>query len=138
MNRYSHNLNSKAIKTAILAIIVSSLSTTAYAQSPAKTDSSAKEISVQYLGSENDMMLIAVKYNNVIDSKFVLSIYNENGDVLFRNAYASKDFDRKFKIPKDHGKVNFIFSGTHDKVSRSYTIHNTSRLIEDVVVTKIN
>jgi hypothetical protein len=138
MNMHSQTVSRKAIKTAILAIIVTSLSSASYAQSVAKTDSSGKEISVQYLGSENDMMLVAVKYNNVTDSKFVLSIYNEDGDVVFRNSYHSKDFDKKFKIPKDHGKVNFVFSGMQDKLSRSYTIHNTSRLIEDVVVTKIN
>jgi hypothetical protein len=119
-----------------MAIVVTALSTSAHAQSIAP-DSTGKEIAVQYLGSEEDMMLVGVKYNNVTDSKFILSIYNEDGDVLFRNTYTSKGFDKKFKIPKDHGKVNFVLSGIQEKLSRTYTIHSTSKTVEDVVVIRM-
>jgi len=78
-----------------------------------------------------------VKYDNAENEKFLLSIYNTDGDVVFRNAYPSGTLDKKFKIPKEHGKLTFVFSGVKKKSSKSYVVYNTSRTVEDVVVRKI-
>ena len=138
MNKQSKKENWKNfIRLLILVIVVNGLSARAYAQTSAAADSLRKQIEVKYLGSAEDMMLIGVNYNNVTNSRFTLSIYNEEGEVLYRNVYNSTELHKKFMIPKMHRRVNFVFSGSNNKISRTYRIHNTSRMVEDVEVTKL-
>jgi hypothetical protein len=120
----------------ILAIISTTVSYSAFAQAAPDPDSS-DGIAVRYLGSSEDMILVGVKYDQAADGKVILSIYNNDGDLLFRNAYQSGTLTKKFQIPKEHGKLTFVFSGHKEKRSKTYVIYNTSRMVDDVVVRKI-
>ncbi len=133
LRKANRNLFSRII---LLAIASTTLSYGAIAQAPPASDSS-DNIAVRYLGSSEDMILVAVKYNHASEGKFLLSIYNNDGEVVFRNAYQSGTLDRKFQIPKEHGKLTFVFSGVKEKRSKSYVIYNTSRVVEDMVVRRI-
>ena len=135
------NRQSNAIRTTVsnfmLAIIVTGFSQVAYAQStPGFTTDNA--IAVRYLGSQEGMILVGVNYNAADKGKLILSIYNEDGEVLFRNVYESGKLEKKFMVPNDHGKLTFVLSGSKEKTSRSYVIHKQSKMVEDLVVRKID
>jgi hypothetical protein len=124
------------LRIVLLAIVSTTLSYRALAQAAAASDSS-DNIAVRFLGSREDMILVGVKYTHATEGKCILSIYNNDGDVVFRNAYQSGTLDKKFQIPKEHGKLTFVFSGVKEKRSKSYVIYNTSKVVEDVIVRRI-
>ena len=135
MNRQSQTTT--IIRNFILAIVLLGSSSAAFAQSDTKATPTSK-IAVRYLGSEEDMILVGVNYEAAERAKFSLSIYNEDGEVLFRNVYESGKLEKKFKVPKDQGKLTFVFSGAKERRSRSYVIHNNSKMVEDLIVRKID
>jgi hypothetical protein len=133
-------MQSKAITSIIsnfiLAVIVTGFSSPTYAQSA--TTSADNAVTVRYLGSQEGMILVGVNYQGVGKEKLLLSIYNEDGDVLFRNVYESGRLEKKFSVPDDHGKLTFVLSGSKEKTSRTYVIHKQSKMVEDLVVRKID
>ena len=137
MNTQSKYSTFRNFRNVIFSVFLLTAANTIQAQSVSK-DSIDKNASVKYLGSIDDMLLIGVKYDNAEGKKFNLSIYNSDGDILFRDTYADKQFDKKFKIPKEHGTVNFVFGDSKYRSRRNFEVANTSTIVEDVVVRKIN
>jgi len=45
-------------------------------------------------------------------------------------------FEKVFKIPKEQGKLNFVVGGF--KAYRNFEVYNTSRVVDDIVIRKIN
>jgi hypothetical protein len=106
------------------------------AQEVSSKPDSTNNFNVEYIGTDGEMIAIAVHYLNLTDSKYNLSIYNSDGVVIFRNVYSAKSLNKTFKIPVEHGKLNVVV--TADKVTKNFEVYNTSRVVEDVVVRKIH
>jgi hypothetical protein len=124
------------LRTSFFAMMLALASGQMYGQSVPDLDSAAGEVSVQYLGTENDMMLIGVKYINETGNRFNLSICNTDGEVLFRNIYSDKNFNQKFKIPSSQVKLNFEIGGK--KSYKSFEVYNGAATVKDVVVQKLH
>jgi hypothetical protein len=135
MNRQSRSARRKLLLSKIMfSLVLATGSFAVSAQSVDKTDSlSSKNVVVKYLGMQDEMMLIAVSYKNP-ESSFHLAIYTSEGDLLFRDVYHVKMFDRKFRVPKEHGRLNFVFGGSDDKTSHTLELNSISKMTEEVVI----
>ena len=76
----------------------------------------------KFLGLENDMMVFSIHFTNEKESKCNVSIYNHSGDVLFRDIFQVKYFDKKFKVPKENGQLDFVVANVTDKITRNIKI----------------
>jgi hypothetical protein len=98
-----------------------------------------KQANVQYLGIYDNSVWFNVKYANPRAEKFELIIKNENNDILFQGKFSDKDFSKKIKILKeqDELKPTFVLRTQNGEVEQSFVVNTTSRVVEDVVVTKL-
>ena len=125
-------------KAMLVAALVSAVSLSAMA-APAtidngKSDKTAQN-SIQYVGTTDDGIVFKVKYDNADSAKFDLIIKNENGDVVYQQAFNDKNFDRRVVLVKEPGdaRLTFIIRGA-DTYKQSFDITTVTRTVEDIVV----
>jgi hypothetical protein len=94
------------------------------------------KLQVKYLGNNEDGVLFNVKYNNANAADFSIIVTDETGEVLYKNDFNDKNFDRKFMLPKIYSKVVFSVRNDKDKSEQAFTINVSSRIVEDVVVSR--
>ena len=104
----------------VLLVLASALQ--GQAQRVSDIPAPSSDVSVKFLGEENDMMVFSVHFTNKNESKYNVSIYNNAGDVLFRDVFQVRSFDKKFKVPKENGKLDLVVANVTDKVTRNIKI----------------
>ena len=117
-------------------VMFTGVATTAHAQ--AKYASTIeKNAEVKYIGSADDQVMFNVSYNNPTNNKFVVTVLDEDGTKLFQSVYNDKKFDKRFKLPKtDKTKLTFEIRNNRE-IELKQTFEINTRIVEDVVVTKI-
>jgi hypothetical protein len=94
---------------------------------------------ITHLSTNNQSLVFQVNVENASAEKFFIVIKEENGSVIYRGAFNGKDFSKKFVLPKtDSGKVTFTVKSSSDTQSESFAINSNTRVIEEVVVTKVD
>jgi hypothetical protein len=106
----------------LTALLLFTTTFTGLAQTAVNQPDPATNISVKFLGLENDMMVFSVHFANEKESKCNVSIYNHSGEVLFRDIFQVKYFDKKFKIPKENGQLDFVVANVTNKVTRNIKV----------------
>lgn len=99
-----------------------------------------KQTNVQYLGSYDSSVWFNIKYANPTAEKFTLIIKNADGDVLYQGQFTDVNFSKKVKLMVDGEDVNPTFiirSGNKQQLAQSFQVNTATRLIEQVVVTKL-
>jgi hypothetical protein len=99
-----------------------------------------KQSNVQYLGSYDSSVWFNIKYANPAAEKFTLVIKNADGDVLYQGQFTDVNFSKKIKLLVDGEDVNPTFiirSGNKQLMAQSFQVNTATRLIEQVVVTKL-
>lgn len=115
------------------------LSVSANAQTAALKTPLGEQAEITHLETKESNSLFNVKYPNEAGDRFSLVIRDASGTVLFNEIYEDKNFDKKFlftDIDKD-AKLLFTFSSLKDRKSQTYEISAVSRVVNDVVVTKL-
>lgn len=100
---------------------------------------SAKQVSVQYAGYNENSVVFRVKFDNPTAQKFSLIIKNEAGDVLFQGKYSDVAFNKAVHILKDEAEMNptFIIRVGSQKIEQTFSVTSNTDVVEDVVVTKL-
>jgi len=116
------------------------LFTVATTQAQTTTNASAdKNITVKYLGTQDDVIVFNVSVNNPNGNKFSVIVTDNEGNQLFQEVYNDKQFDKKFKLPKSEtGKLSFVVRNFKDASDDVHSFEVSNRIVEDVVVTKTN
>jgi hypothetical protein len=115
------------------------ISNCSLAQSAAGTNDNEQPALVKHIASLEDKMLFQVHFDNDSSQKFVLSIRDEQGVVLFRETYSDKTFDKKFQLNKleENERLTFSIYTPKDRKTQSFVINNNTRVVDDVVVTQL-
>ena len=117
-------------------VMFTGVATTAHAQAKYGTKKK-KNAEVKYIGSADDQVMFNVSYNNPTNNKFVVTVLDEDGTKLFQSVYNDKKFDKRFKLPKtDKTKLTFEIRNNRE-IELKQTFEINTRIVEDVVVTKI-
>lgn len=127
-----------AVRNSILAAAIAAVTIPATAGTPS-VDPVEKAASVKYIGTQNQVLLFNVKYNNAASSKFFVTIKTEDGTTLYQSAFSDNSFDKNFSLPKaETGKIIFTISDKKNSYSESFEITTETRVVEDVVIKKVN
>jgi len=127
-----------AVRKSLLVVAIAAVTIPATAGIKS-VDPADEAASVKYIGSQNQTLFFNVKYNNVNASKFFVTIKDADGATLFQSAYTDNTFDKKFSLPKtDSGKVIFTISDKKNNYTESFEITTETRVVEDVVIKKVN
>jgi hypothetical protein len=94
---------------------------------------------IVYVGSTNSLMTFNVNFNNIEDEKFVLELSDDHGEVLYRNTFTGKDFNKNIYLKNlgDKCKVKFTIKAGKQTINQQFEIDSQTRLIQETVVTKI-
>jgi hypothetical protein len=115
---------------------------TAQAQTvtPVPVESQNENATVKYLGTQDDMVVFNVSYNNPDGSKFMLIVKDQDGSQIYSNSFSDKSFYRQFRLPKtDKDRIVFVFRDGHDaEVTKTFEVNVNSRFVREVAIKKVD
>ena len=135
------NANSSKFFKAAAFVIVITMATAAKAQlTPVSSTISEVPIkaAVTYVATGNESLFFDVKVNNAEGEKFTIVVKDDNSTTLFRGTYYDKNFKKRFVLPKtDSNKLTFQIRSESDSKSETFEVNTKTRVVEEVVVTKV-
>lgn len=135
------NANSSKFFKAAAFVIVITMATAAKAQlTPVSSTISEVPIkaAVTYVATGNESLFFDVKVNNKEGGKFTIVVKDDNSSTLFRGTYYERSFKKRFVLPKtDSNKLTFQIRGESDSKSETFEVNTKTRVVEEVVVTKV-
>ena len=113
---------------------------TAHAQTATALDGQNEQVTVKYLGTQDDMVVFNVSYPNPEGSRFQLIIKDQDGSQLYQSTFTDKSYYKQFRLPKtDKDRVVFIFHNNHDAdLVKAFDINVNSRFVHEVAIKKVN
>ncbi|MBS1563156.1 MAG: hypothetical protein JST39_02155 [Bacteroidetes bacterium] len=93
---------------------------------------------VTYLGSGEEQMSFNLRYENLSGTKFLLTVLDDSGEVLFDQVFTDKKFSKTFKVPSDLGKLSFVIRDLRTKEQKKVLVSTERRFVEEVSVTRLN
>ena len=119
----------------LLSVAAANAQSTASGAGP--TDNAAI---VKYLGTQDDMIVFNVAYDNPQGSKFLVTIKDQDGNQLYQRFYSDKSFYKQFKLAKtDKDKVVFIFrNGEEEPIVKTFAVNVSSRFVQEVAIKKVD
>ena len=133
------------MKSLFSALFILSVAT-AHAQSSVSGVSSTSgagqsenEASVRYLGTQDDMLVFNVSYDNPEGNKFMLTVKDQDGSQLYQSLFWDKAFYQQFKLPKsDRDKIIFVIrNGERAPVVKTVSVNINSHFVQEVAVKKL-
>jgi len=119
---------------------------TAHAQSTASGVSTASgagqsenAASVRYLGTQDDMLIFNVSYDNPEGNKFLVTVKDQDGSQLYQSAFWDKAFYKQFKLSKsDRDKIIFVIrNGEQPPMVKTFSVNVNSHFVQEVAVKKL-
>jgi len=136
--RKTNNRTSRLIKAALFA---AAITFTSFANATPTHDGDkikAGQMEVNMAGATDVEMLVDVKISNEESKRLVLIIENERGDELYRKEIDKAGFHSRLRFPKANNIAEYTIklkAGT--KAVEQYKIAMTSRVVEDVIISKL-
>ncbi len=100
----------------------------------------APPVFIKYIGNNENQPVFQIDFDNKNEETFNLTIRDEQGTVLYGEKIKDKKFSKKFKYQgenTDNVKLTFTLTNEKDKQSQVYEVNTTSRIVQDVVVTRL-
>ena len=119
---------------------------TAHAQStvsPASTAAgpgqSENAASVRYLGTQDDMLIFNVSYDNPEGNKFLVTVKDQDGSQLYQSSFWDKAFYKQFKLSRsDRDKIIFVIrNGAQAPIVKTFSVNVNSHFVQEVAVKKL-
>ena len=116
------------------------LTASAASAQSATQDSAVSPVTVKFLGTQDDMVVFNVSYDNPSGNKFMVVVKDQEGGTLYNNMYSKKTFYKQFRLPKTDGnKITFIIRNFRDAdIARTFEVNVNSRMIEEVAIRKMD
>jgi len=131
-------IRNKLVRT-IMALLTLSQVAIAQARTVAVVEPAAGTVSVKHIGNPDGTVVFQVQYDNQAGNKFTLIIKDNDGNVIYQDTYSDKKFDKKFQLPQgETDKLQFIIKGPKNNTIQTFEVKTHSRMIEEVVVRKVN
>jgi hypothetical protein len=138
MKKQSMRMTSRA-RNRFFAFTVTAILLSASASLHAQSTEPVKPAAIRHLGNTTETMSFQVKYDNESGDKFAVVVRDQDNNVLFQEFYTDKKFDKKFSLPKiDNNKVIFQIKNVKDSTIQTFEVNANTRLVEEVIVKRIN
>ncbi|MGZ3839052.1 MAG: hypothetical protein ACXVMS_03535 [Flavisolibacter sp.] len=95
---------------------------------------------VKYMGTVNDQVVFQLTYDNKEGEPFYLTVKDAEGNILYTAKYNEKNFSKQFRFDKDefsNASVSFTLAPQNEKESQTFKVATSSRVVENIVVTKL-
>jgi len=133
-------LNNRTIAVALLTLFTLAISPVVNATE--KKPVIAAEI--KFLGKvQNNPVFELTVPGAGVQEEYVVSVRDENGNVLHVETIKAAGFTKKFMLSLDENNdgtnysIQFVISTRSNKKTAMYTVNNNTRNVEEVVVTKL-
>ena len=138
-NSFSTRVVKALSVVAVAAVLVVSnpLSTLANGGHDKKLGLTEEQVSVQYVGSNDNSVVFRVEFENPTSSKFWLIIKNDAGDVIYRKQFSDVHFAKSISFQKEESEIHptFVIRNGENEIVRQFAV--TSTVTENTVVTKL-
>src|ERR1700744_1989495 len=117
-----------AVAATALVVIVSSPATShANGGGNKKVTLTEAQVSVKYVGTDDSHVVFQVAFENPTGEKFALIIKNDNGDVVYHQAFTGTHFSKNvyFENADNDIQPTFIIRGANNEVVRQFKITKT-------------
>jgi len=128
----------KAISAAALVFIISNpIVSLANGGKNDKAKLNDEQVTVQYVGINEDHVVFHVDFENPTGEKFWLIIRNDNGDVVYRKQFSDAHFSKSIYVVKEDTDIRptFIIRNSNNEIVRQFAV--SSVVTENTVVTKL-
>ncbi len=94
-------------------------------------------VSVNYIGATENSLVFRLEFDNKSAEKFWLIVKNDNGEIVFQQAFKDVNFSKTIRLPKEEGEIHptFVIRTANDQVERKFVVNR--KMSEKVVVTKL-
>ena len=129
------------MNTRIFAIALAVTCTTAFS-TPALAIEEKKAIPVElkFLGNINNQPVIQLNFTNTEVNEYTVIVRDSYGVVLYKDKVKGRNMTQKFILNTEDlgdGEVHFEITGKKSDKTAVYEVNTVSRLVEDVVVSKV-
>jgi hypothetical protein len=95
---------------------------------------------IKYLGTQDDLVVFNISYNNPQGAAFNLAVRDQDGAELYQHTFHDKNFYKQFRLPKaEKSRLSFIIrSGKDTEIVKNFEINVNSRFVQDVAVKKLD
>ena len=138
MKKHNFSTVRNILTSAILASVLI-ISTSAKASDKKIEDISPVE--VKYLGQLNDQPLFQINVDNNQKEEMFVNLEDENGNILYSGKFSTSKFSRKFQFSSldlDGTKIKLSINSNSVKKSEVFEINNETKVVTEVVVTKVD
>jgi hypothetical protein len=114
-------------------------STTSEASATSGAAQGENAASVRYLGTQDDMLIFNVSYDNPEGNKFVVTVKDQDGSQLYQSPFWDKAFYKQFKLSKsDRDKIIFVIrNGERAPIVKTFSVNVNSHFVQEVAVKKL-
>ena len=140
---FSINLNQAVRKTIVRLALTSFLFVNfipGIAQAQDTTNPLATEVVIKYVGALDEKPVFQIEFDNKEGENFILSLKDEDGNIIFHERFKDKRFSKKFQLDRsdlDNVKLIMTVYSLKDKQSQVFEINKNIRVVQDVFVTKL-
>jgi hypothetical protein len=134
------SLFSAAIGRLSFCVVALLTFTAANAQSGGSAPVSIVEAAtVKFLGTQDDMLIFNVNYDNPKGSRFVIAVRDQNGNQLYQDIFTDKAFYRQFRLPKtDKDQVVFVIRKEQGApIVKTFAVNINSHFVQEVAIKKL-
>lgn len=102
-------------------------------------DDNGKTTRISYVGTKNNLVTFNVNFNNVNEEKFQLVLTNDQGDVLFRESFIDKIFNKNIyvRIEGDRSTINISLKAGKQNFNQKFEIEAHTRFVSETIVTRV-
>jgi len=138
------NLNSRVAKAisvaAVAAVFFLSNPIASLANEGGKNDKAKlndEQVTVQYVGANEQHLVFHVDFQNPTAEKFWLIIRNDAGDVVYRKQFSDAHFSKSIYFENEGAEIRptFIIRNGANEITRQFSV--TKTITEQTVVTKL-
>jgi hypothetical protein len=124
--------------TAVVLFVSNPLASLANGGGTEKTASLTEaQVSVKYLGTNDNGVIFKVEFENPTAEKFWLIIRNDNGDVIYRQQFNDAHFSKSVFFQNTDSEIHptFVIRNGNNEIVRQFAVNKT--LTENTVVTRL-
>ena len=130
----------KALSVAVVALVFfvsNPLTSLANGDNNKKSGLTDGQVSVTYVGADNNSVVFHVEFENPAAEKFWLIIKNDAGDVVYRKQFSDVHFAKSVFFQKEEADIHptFVIRSGENEIVRQFAVTRT--VTENTVVTKL-
>src|SRR5258708_7990963 len=127
----------KALSVAVVAVVIfvsNPMTSVANGGNNKKINLTDEQVSVSFIGTNNDYVVFRIAFENPTAEKFWLIVKNDAGDVVYRKQFSDVHFAKSVSLQKEGADMHptFVIRNGNSEISRQFAV--TSTVTENTVI----